>query len=192
MTAKLAWKYFSEHFNNITSQTVPTAVTYNKPKFKNFYMNREAMRNRKKKQLCWNRYRATSDPIDYARFAQERNKLRKLTRKLQKDYESHLAYGIKRNPKAFWRYVNSKLKTRPSIESLKLDNGTEAVTDQEKADALNSHFSSVFTNEDISSIPLIDDIYASSPITDISISDNNTFTTLSRSRRHTRAIFILI
>ena len=55
---------------------------------------------------------------------------------------------------------------------------TEAVTDQEKADALNSHFSSVFTNEDISSIPLIDDIYTSSPITDISISDNVLFNKL--------------
>jgi len=100
----------------------------------------------RKKQLCWNHYRATSDPIDYAHFAQEWNKLRKLTWKLQKDYESHFANGIKRNPKAFWRYVNSKLKTRPSIESLKLDNGT--------------------------------DIYASSPITDISISDNVLFNKL--------------
>ena len=99
MTAELARKYFSDHFNNIISQTVPT--TCNRPKYKNFYINREAMRIRKRKQLYWNRYRRTSDPIDYTRFAQERNKLRKFTRNLQRDYEARLANGIKNNPKAF-------------------------------------------------------------------------------------------
>jgi len=93
--------------------------------------------------LCWNRYRATSDPNNYAHFAQECNKLRKFTCKLQKDFEVRLANGVKRNPKAFWHYVNSKLKTHPSIESLKLGDGTEAVTDQEKVDVLSSHFYSV-------------------------------------------------
>jgi len=52
------------------------------------------MRIRRKKQLCWNRFRATFDPIDYTRFAQECNKLRKLTRKLQQGYKAHLANGV--------------------------------------------------------------------------------------------------
>ena len=68
------------------------------------------MRIRKRKQLYWNRYCDTSDPTDYAQFAQERNNLRKFTRKLQQDYEVRLANGITSNPKAFWHYVNSKLK----------------------------------------------------------------------------------
>ena len=114
-------------------------------------------------------YCTTLDPIDYARFAQQRNKLRSFTRKLRHDYEVFLANGIKDNPKAFWHYINSKLKTRVSVESLHLDNGNVAVTDQDKADALNTHFPNVFTKEDLVNIPVMDNIYSSFPIADIPI-----------------------
>jgi len=62
-----------------------------------------------------------------------------------------MAHGISKQVQNV-RYVNSKLKTRPSIESLKLSDGTEAVTNQEKANVLNCHFSNIFDN---SNIPLI-------------------------------------
>jgi len=38
-------------------------------------------------------------------------------------------HGVNRNSKSFWHYVYSKLKTHPSIESFKLGDGTEAVTE---------------------------------------------------------------
>jgi len=60
MTAELAWQYFSDQFNNIISQTVPT--TRNRPKYKNFYINRETMRIRKRKQSYWNRCCHTLTP----------------------------------------------------------------------------------------------------------------------------------
>ena len=49
----------------------------------------------------WNRYHHTSDPIDYARFAQERNNLRKFTRNLQQDYEVRITNSVKSNPDEF-------------------------------------------------------------------------------------------
>ena len=99
------------------------------------------MRIRKRRQSYWNHYRHTLDHIHYAR---ERNYLRKFTRNLQRDYEVHLTNCVKRSSKAFWHYVNFKL---PSVGSLKLVEGGEAATDQEKANTLNSYFSSAFTNE---------------------------------------------
>ena len=36
-------------------------------------------------------------------------------------------------PKAFWQYVNSKVKTRPSITELLHSNGTAASSDAEMA-----------------------------------------------------------
>ena len=62
-----------------------------------------------------------------------------------------------------------------------LGDGTEAVTDQEKANVFNSHVSSILTNEDNSNIPLIIDVYTGSPITDVSISDNIVFNKLQNS-----------
>ena len=61
--------------------------------------------------------------------------------------------NIAKNPKSFWRYVNTSLKTRPDIDAIKRIDGSLASSDQEKTDLLNSYFSSVFTREDLSNIP---------------------------------------
>ena len=61
--------------------------------------------------------------------------------------------NIAKNPKSFWRYVNTSLKTRPDIDAIKCIDGSLASFDQEKAHLLNSYFSSVFTREDLSNIP---------------------------------------
>ena len=61
--------------------------------------------------------------------------------------------NIAKNSKRFWRYVNTSLKTRPDIDAIKCIDGSLASSDQEKADLLNSYFSSVFTREDLPNIP---------------------------------------
>ena len=51
---------------------------------------------------------------------------------------------MKTNPKAFWKYANSKLKTRTRIDDLDREDGTKATTNREKAEEFNKFFSSVF------------------------------------------------
>ena len=41
------------------------------------------------------------------------------------------------NPKGFWKYVNSQLKTRPAINEIQLPNGTVTQDDLQKAEAFN-------------------------------------------------------
>jgi hypothetical protein len=74
-------------------------------------------------------------------------------RKAKKHLERDIAQKAKTNPKAFYGYVNSKLKTRTGISELKADNGKSAITDMEKAEMLNSFFSSVQTRENTEVIP---------------------------------------
>ena len=81
------------------------------------------------------------------------NKLRSLTRNLRSKHEANLVSNIAKNPKSFWRYVNTSLKTRPDIDAIKRIDRSLASSDQEKTDLLNSYFSSVFTREDLSNIP---------------------------------------
>jgi len=52
------------------------------------------------------------------------------------------------NPKAFYRYVNSKTKSQVRIADLIQDDGTEVTDIKEKAELFNKFFSSVFTRED--------------------------------------------
>ena len=95
--------------------------------------------------------------------------MRALTRSLRKDFENDLAKNAKEKPKLFWKYVNSRLKTRPQIPSLKKPDGSYAATDQGKADTLNDYFASVFTEEDLSDIPSAPHMQCNETIGDIRI-----------------------
>jgi len=75
----------------------------------------------------------------------------------------------KKNPKAFLRYVNSRLKTRGGTTDLKSENGEVLSDDETKATAFNNFFSSVFTKEDRQNIPHIDDKKPDHPFDDLLI-----------------------
>ena len=45
--------------------------------------------------------------------------MREVTRQRSREFERDLVKNIKKNPKAFWKYANSKLKTRSKLGELK-------------------------------------------------------------------------
>ena len=104
----------------------------------------------------WKKHRSTRSPTDLLNFKTVNNQLRSLTRNLKKDYEKQFVQNVKSKPKAFWQYVNSKVKTRPSITELICSDDTVTCSDFEMATLFNNYFSTVFTNEDITSTPAID------------------------------------
>jgi len=53
----------------------------------------------------------------------------------------------------FYKYANSKLKTRSGIADLENEDGSTTTNDKEKAQLLNNFFSSVFTIEGTHNIP---------------------------------------
>ena len=78
---------------------------------------------------------------------------------MQKQFEYKLANEAKANPKAVWKYINSKTKTRGGVSYLNVDpndsNPQLTTTDEEKATTLSRFFSSVFTHEPDGEIPYI-------------------------------------
>ena len=80
----------------------------------------------------------TKDPLVRMQYNRIRNQVRRLTRNITKEYERGLARNVKENPKAIWRYINSKSKTKKNIGNLvkdpsKLDSEV-AESDKEKAE----------------------------------------------------------
>ena len=61
--------------------------------------------------------------------------------------------SISNTIQAFWKYINSRLKVRPTIDDLQCPDGSTAHTDKDKAEALNNFFTSIFIQENLSSIP---------------------------------------
>ena len=84
-------------------------------KKKNIYMTREAFRMNKKKCKLWKQYKLSGTKTDYSLYSKVRNELRNLTRSLRKSYEEKIASNIKTNQKVFWKYVNSRLKSKSIV-----------------------------------------------------------------------------
>lgn len=145
------FKAFQEKLEAISNECIPFQP--HRKKRRNLYMTQEAMTLRKRKQKLWRKYVQSQDILDHARYARVRNELRGLTRKLREEYERGLVKNVGQNPKAFWQYSNSRLKTKPRIDDLKQENGPPATTDPDKAQVLSDFFSSVYSREDCSAIP---------------------------------------
>ena len=66
----------------------------------------------------------------------------------------NIALNIKNKPKPFWSYVRSKMKSKSKIPLLNKLDGTKAFDAKDKAQTLNSFFSSIFTTEVMDNIPI--------------------------------------
>ena len=73
-----------------------------------------------------------------------------------REFEKEIALQAKKNPKTFPKYVDSKVKTRGSIENLTSDRGEILSDDSHKAQAFNDLFAPVFAHEDLLNVPAAD------------------------------------
>ena len=116
-------------------------------------MTGQALRLKERKDQLWRIYSHSEDMLDYARYTRCRNQLRSLTRRLRREFEANLARNIKANPKAFWRYSNTRLKTKSKLDDLTDESGSTVSDDSGKARLLNTFFSSIFTIESSDQMP---------------------------------------
>ena len=85
-----------------------------------------------KKNSWWKRYCSSRPSADHISYIKARNALRSPTRRLRCNYEKYLAVNMSCNPKGFWKYVNSQLKTCPAINEIQLPDGTVTQDDLQK------------------------------------------------------------
>ena len=147
---------------SVIDECVPTFKPKDK---KNLYCNSEVFTLRRMKNNLWKKYLLTRSANDLSNFKSANNQLRSLTRNLRKDYERQLAQNVNSRPKAFWRYINSRIKIHPNIAELLCSDGSTVCSDAEKATIFNEYFSSVFTVEDTTTIPTVHSV-CSPPVID--------------------------
>jgi len=147
-----AWDCFSDTFNRFLQQTVPIVASAKRGN-KNIYITHEARSLKNKRNHLWRKYTRSRSESDFRAYTGTRNALRTLTRNLRRNFERRVANNVKQNPKVFWSYVKSRLKTRVNIGSVEGLDGQLHHSDCGRANAFNDFFSSVFVNEDPNTVP---------------------------------------
>ena len=111
----------------------------------------------KRKHRLWTRYQELNDNDAKNKYNKVRNLVRKETRTRAANKQKEIANSAKDNPKAFWKYVNSRTKSNKAIGDLHIldssQNNTIVTTDECKANVFSDYFASVFTNERLHTIP---------------------------------------
>ena len=150
-----SWNLLKRKIVELRDRYVPRSrvVIGKGKKVRPLWMNQKALRKVRKKHSAYRRYLQTKDGEDYQAYVAARNASGKATRAAVKSFEKKIAKDCKQNPKAFWSYYSSQNKTHSDIPTLEDERGKKFTTDKEKAEALNSFFSSVFTKEEATNIP---------------------------------------
>ena len=145
-----AWSRIKMEINKAVESSVPKIRPGGRRKP---WMDRDTLETVRNKYWFFREWMKTKSKEDYLLFTRARNKSTKAIRVAKKRLETAVAEDSKKNPKAFWSYVNSKTKTRSGVPNLNRQNGSTALTDIDKAEELNNFFQSVFTLEGDGALP---------------------------------------
>ena len=102
----------------------------------------------------WKTYRHNGSEEDYAIYKEALNQATAEIRNSKRSYEQKLAFNIKHDSKSFYAYVRSKQKVQDKVGPLEGSDGNIITEGFLMAENLNEYFSSVFTREDTSALPV--------------------------------------
>lgn len=165
------WNFLCDKVAEGVERSVPKFSPVNKSK-KNPWMNRDSVNAVKEKRKAWKRYSHCKSKQNFQTYAEKRNKSTAACRTARINFERKLAENIKTDSKSFWNYVNSQTKTKHGICDLTDQDGNLTSSDIQKANLLNTFFSSVFTNEKTDVIPTLVDRNFTSDLSDLHISND--------------------
>ena len=106
-----SWNFFAKILLDTINKCIPKVTTKVDKRQVCKWQNKNTIKTLRKKQTAWKIYCNTSTTLNYQKYIKARNQSRWSCRKAAKSYEKNIAEHSKNNPKYFWRYVNSKLKT---------------------------------------------------------------------------------
>jgi len=178
-SADSLWAAFCEELNTAIDLFVPSVFTPVERKFKLRKYPKYIRRLMQRKRAVWRHMKLKPDDTNLAaRF----NKLTADCRLATRQYELKLESKVidNNNLGAFYRFVNAKSSCRSGVGSLVGPDGEVAVTDKDKAELLNSFFSSVCTVDNGSTPPATSAITQGNHVSSVLFDD---FKVLKAARR---------
>ena len=138
------WTDITDSLNNIVNEHVPSKLSKGKPNLP--WISSGVKRKMRKRDKLFSLARKTNKSSDWKAFREYRNYVTKIVRNSHHSYVNDvIGNSLTENPKSFWSYVKLKRTETLGIPTLKTKDKV-CSTDLDKAEALNSHFKSVFTD----------------------------------------------
>ena len=106
--------------------------------------------------MMWKIYRHSGSEEDYSIYKEALNQATAEIRNSKRSYEQKIAFNIKHDSKSFYAYVRSKQKVQDKVGPLEGSDGNIITEEFLMAENLNEYFSSVFTTEDVSILPVLE------------------------------------
>ena len=151
-TAAECWNIVRGELDNAIDSYVPMKKQGKRSKKK--HLSKEAFKKIKYKQNMWRVYKHTGKDTDYGAYKEALNAATNEVRKSKRKFEHKLAQHIKSDSTSFYAYVRSKQNVRDKVGPLKDNAGNIITQGFLMAEELNMNFSSVFTRENTSSLPV--------------------------------------
>ena len=104
------WDILENKINGLIEKHIPKKK-YTTSKSPPWY-DREIGKLSKDKKKAWRTYKNSPSPDHWVNYTRHRNKLSHEIEAAKEKYENSIAARVKENPKHFWKYVNSKTKSR--------------------------------------------------------------------------------
>ena len=151
LTVNEAWNKIKERI--IKAIEISTPMCHLTTKKRKPYIDKETLEIVRTKHRLFRNWQRSRLPEDEKNYNKANNKARKECQKSQIRYEKDIAKQAKNNPKLFYGYANSKIKSRTGVADLNKSDGSKTSNDSEKAELLNKFFQSVFTTESSGPLP---------------------------------------
>ena len=141
------WELFKNIYSSLVDKHVPYKMVKNNSRHKPPWCNSTAVKRAKRHQRSkWIQARQSQLNADMVLFEDAKQDTRLANLKAKSEYEDRLVKEVGKNPKRFFNYTRHFMRSSSTVEML-LHQGKEVTKDTEKADLLNSHFTSVMTQE---------------------------------------------
>ena len=147
------WNMISDRLCQIITDFVPESLRIHS--YKQSWMNKDTAEAIDRKRRAWTKLRNCNNTENCDNYKSKRNMCTNVIRTAKQQYEKSICLNVKDKPKVFWSYIKSKSKTRDKVCDLIQEDGSLTANNKEKADVLNKFFSSVFTREDTSNVPVL-------------------------------------
>ena len=158
------WKDIKFKLHELRDEFIPKVKIGNKPCWQDKgnipidIETREVIRKKNNAFRKWMSSLNTDKENNRLLYIKARNKCKRIIRRSKKKFEKNIADNSKLNPKAFWKHVRRKLKSKTGVAPLlqnALDKSSIKHSDQEKANILQQQFTSVYTKEPAGKTPTL-------------------------------------